>query len=41
MGCKPIICSVCHGTYAACQMVNGVCATCRAKEKKDTEKEAK
>jgi hypothetical protein len=31
MGCKPIVCNVCHGTYPACQMKDGKCAACRAK----------
>ena len=30
MGCKPTVCSVCHQPKPACQIVNGVCATCRA-----------
>lgn len=32
MGCKPTVCSVCHGTFPACQIKNGKCASCRAKE---------
>lgn len=32
MSCKPTVCSVCHGTFPACQIKNGKCASCRAKE---------
>ncbi len=32
MACKPIICSVCKGTFPACQIKDGKCATCRSKE---------
>jgi len=32
MGCKPITCSVCGKTFPACQIKNGKCASCRAKE---------
>lgn len=41
MSCKPIECSICHGHFAACQMKDGKCAACRAKEQelKNKEKE--
>lgn len=32
MGCKPTKCSVCGGTFPACQIKDGKCASCRAKE---------
>lgn len=32
MGCKPTICSVCKGSFPACQIKDGKCASCRAKE---------
>jgi len=31
MSCKPTVCSVCHGTFPACQIKDGKCASCRAK----------
>ena len=32
MGCKPTVCSVCKGSFPACQIKDGKCASCRAKE---------
>ena len=32
MACKPTKCSVCGGTFPACQIKDGKCASCRAKE---------
>lgn len=32
MGCKPTKCSVCGGTFPVCQIKDGKCASCRAKE---------
>jgi hypothetical protein len=34
MACKPTTCKVCGGSFPACQVKNGVCATCRAKAAK-------
>lgn len=33
MACNSVKCSVCGGSFPACQMKDGKCATCRAKEK--------
>lgn len=32
MGCKPVICTGCGGSFPACQIKDGKCASCRAKE---------
>ena len=38
MGCKSTACKMCGKHVPACQLINGVCGTCRAEElKKKTE----
>ena len=37
MGCQGQKCSVCGGTFPACQLKDGKCASCRAKEKQQIE----
>ena len=39
MGCQPTVCRICHHSFPACQIQNGVCAGCRAKEQQ-AQKEA-
>ena len=35
MGCGSVKCVACGGTFAACQMKDGKCAACRAKEERE------
>jgi hypothetical protein len=40
MACGSVKCHVCGGSFPACQMKDGKCATCRAKEQQEKAQQA-